>query len=212
VDQAPVSHPLPAAQPPILGLTGSIGSGKTLVTTQLQNLGAVVIRADELAREAVAPGTPGLEEIIRQFGPEVLAGDGSLDRQKMAAIVFSDPGRRRALEAIIHPRVRQQELALIAQSGAAPLVVLEIPLLFETGAEELCDNVCVVTTPDSERRRRLRRDRAMSDEEISRRLSAQMPDDEKVRRADYVIDNSGTPEQTRDQVERLYRRLARVPS
>jgi len=191
----------------ILGLTGSIGSGKSYVTSCLESLGAVAIRADELAREVVAAGTSGLEEIKREFGSGVLTEGGELDRRKMAAVVFSDEERRRVLESIIHPRVRDRELELIAANGDAPLIVIEIPLLFETGAEDICDKVVVVTISEQERLRRLERDRGMTREEVDRRLAAQMPQEEKVKRADYVLDNSGNREQTRTKAEELFRQL-----
>ncbi|MCB2154520.1 dephospho-CoA kinase, long form [bacterium] len=191
----------------ILGLTGSIGSGKTSVATILQQCGAVIIRADVIAREVVAPGTPALQEISRRFGPEVVTKDGSLDRQRMADIVFRDPTRRKELEEIIHPRVREREEELIRRYGDQPMVVLEIPLLYETGAEEMCDAVAVVTVNERERVRRLVEDRGMSEEEVRRRLQAQLPQEEKARRADHVIDNSGSPEATRRQVEELYKKL-----
>lgn len=191
----------------ILGLTGSIGSGKSSVATLLEQLGAFVIRADEIARQVVAPGTPALQEISRRFGPEVLRKDGALDRQRMAEIVFGDPTRRKELEDIIHPRVREREEDLIRGHRGHPLVVLEIPLLFETGAERMCDAVAVVTVDERKRAQRLREGRGMSEAEMERRLSAQMPERDKVRRADYVIDNSGTLEETRRMIEILYKKL-----
>ena len=195
----------------ILGLTGSIGSGKSSVAATLEQCGAFVIRADEIARQVVAPGTPALQEISRQFGPEVVTEDGALDRQKMADIVFSEPIRRRVLEQIIHPKVREREEELIRQHGDHPLVVLEIPLLFETGAEKMCGAVAVVTVNERERYRRLKDGRGMTESEIRRRLDAQLPEEEKARRADYVIENSGSPEETRRAVEILYRKLTDSP-
>ncbi len=191
----------------ILGLTGSIGSGKTSVVKCLAQLGAIAIQADELAREVVAPGTPALTEIIEEFGTGVLKDDGSLNRQKLAQTVFADPDKRRRLEQIIHPRVHQRECELIAEYRDHPLVVLEIPLLFEVQAETLCDAVLVITVSEDVRRERLMRDRGMSAEEVDARLSSQMPQAEKNRRADFVIDNSGDWEVTRQAVEDLYRQL-----
>jgi dephospho-CoA kinase len=191
----------------ILGLTGSLGSGKSSVASALQELGAVVLEADVVARDAILPGQPAYAEILREFGPEVISADGTINRQRLASVVFSDPGRRRKLESIIHPRVRAAEEEFIEKHRDAGLVVLDIPLLFETGAEHLCDRVAVVTVGEEERFQRLHASRGMSREEIARRLAAQMPQEEKVRRADHVIDNSGNWERTLQQVQSLYRDL-----
>ncbi len=191
----------------ILGLTGSVGSGKSLVSSILRDLGAQVICADELAREVVAKGSPALQEIHREFGPGVLLPDGSLDRRALAARVFADAKARRTLEEIVHPRVRARELELLAQHAGEPIIVLDIPLLFETGAEELCDAVAVVVVDEDTRRARLTSNRGMSPAEIESRLAAQMPQAEKARRADHLIDNSGSREQTRAQVAALFRSL-----
>lgn len=191
----------------ILGLTGSIGSGKSFVSDLLEQCGAVVIRADAIAHEVVAPGSPALSEIASQFGTDLIREDGSLDRQRLAAVVFADPDKRKALERIIHPRVRERELELIAENRDQALIVLEIPLLFETQAEKLCDAVAVVTVSDEERLSRLQRDRGMSESEVRVRLAAQMPQEEKVRRADFVIDNSGSRADTEEAVTALFRKL-----
>jgi dephospho-CoA kinase len=196
----------------ILGLTGSIGSGKTFVTRCFEELGAAVIRADELAREVVAPGTPAYAEIVNSFGPAVVTADGTLDRAEIARRVFANPHQRRELERIVHPRVRQREEELLQQLRHEPLVVLEIPLLYETGAEALCDAVLVVVVEPEVRRQRLQRDRGMSSQDIAARLAAQMPEDEKARRAHYVIDNSGPRERTRDKVRELHARLLAPPN
>jgi dephospho-CoA kinase len=192
----------------ILGLTGSLGSGKSSVASALQELGALVLKADEVARDASLPGQPAHAEIVKEFGPEILSADGTINRQRLASVVFSDPDRRSRLEEIIHPRVRRAEEEFIEQHRDAGLVVLDIPLLFETGAEQLCDRVAVVTVGEEERFQRLKSSRGMSREEIARRLAAQMPQEDKVRRADYIIDNSGTWERTLQQVETLHRELA----
>ncbi len=191
----------------ILGLTGSLGSGKSLVSSILRDLGARVICADEIAREVVAKGSPALQEIAREFGPAVLLPDGSLDRRALAARVFADPNDRRKLEQIVHPRVRVRERELLAQHAGDPLVILDIPLLFETGAEELCDAVAVVVVNEEARASRLMADRGMTPGEIASRLAAQMPQAEKARRADFIIDNSGTRDQTRAQVHALLQSL-----
>ncbi len=191
----------------ILGLTGSYGSGKSTVAAMFESLGAVVIDADALAREVVLPGRPAYEEIRREFGPAVLQPDGQLDRKALAQRVFSSDTDRRRLEAIIHPRVRERELALIQQHKHHPLVVLNVPLLFENRLDSLCDATCVVTVSEPEREKRLRiRDNA-SPEDIQRRLESQLPQHEKIRRADYIIDNSGPLPNTRGQVETLLKTI-----
>ena len=191
----------------ILGLTGSIGSGKTFVSEQFARLGAAVICADALAREVIEPGTPALKEIIAEFGLEVVTDAGELDRRKMASVVFGSPEKRKKLERIIHPRVRQRELELIAEHRDQSLIILEIPLLFESGADDLCDKVLVVTVDDEVRAERLAENRGMTRDEVESRLAAQMPEAEKVERADFVIDNSGTRQETVLQVESLHRQL-----
>jgi dephospho-CoA kinase len=191
----------------ILGLTGSLGSGKSTVSSHLRDLGAQIICADEIAREVVAKGSPALLDITREFGPDMLDPDGTLDRRAMARLVFADADARRKLEQIIHPRVRERELQLLATFRDSPLIVLDIPLLYETGAEDICDQVVVVAIDEVARRERLMQSRSMGPEEITARLAAQMPQEQKRERADYVIDNSGTMEQTREQVARLIEKL-----
>lgn len=192
----------------ILGLTGSLGSGKSFVADCFRDLGVPVIDADALAREETAPGSSALDDIRAEFGQDVFQPDGSLDRAALARIVFSDSSRLSALEAILHPRVRRREEELIALHRGEPLVVLEVPLLFETGAQALCDRVLSVTADEAVRRARLVQDRGMSEDQIRLRLSRQMPQDEKDRRADFVIDNSGTRERTRTAVKKLHDQIA----
>lgn len=191
----------------ILGLTGSYGSGKSTVAEMMRSLGAAVIDADQIAHDVVQPGQPALDDIRRAFGPEVILPDGTLDRPALSRLVFRSPEKRRLLESIIHPRVRERELALLHLHRDHPLVVLNVPLLFENQMESLCDLTCVVTVDETERERRLQRRDHATREHIQQRLQAQMPQDEKARRADLVIDNSGTPDATRRQVESILERL-----
>jgi dephospho-CoA kinase len=196
----------------VIGLTGGIGCGKTLVGQYFRELGAVVLDADQAGRDVVAPETDGLRMVVERFGREVLSADGSLDRDKLARLVFADPQARRDLEAIVHPLVylalrhRAEQFRL----QGAPLVVLEIPLLFESPAPfELDATVCVVASrPTQWRRIKARSD--YDDETIRGILDAQMDPHEKARRADFVIDNDGPPEETRHQVIGLYRSLVRA--
>ncbi|BAS27347.1 dephospho-CoA kinase [Limnochorda pilosa] len=197
----------------VLGVTGGVATGKSLVARFLEELGAAVVDADQLAREVVEPGEPALEEIRQVFGPGVLTPEGRLDRKALARRVFSDEGARRRLEAIIHPRVRrrmEEAVARLREAGA-PLIVLEIPLLFEGGepVRRLVDRVLVVTAPEAVQLERLRQRNGLTEAEARARMAAQMPLEEKVRRADYVVDNGGTPEETRRQVQRVWEAMRR---
>lgn len=191
----------------ILGLTGSYGSGKSTVADMMQTLGAKTIDADRIAREVVEPGQPAALEIRREFGDGVFGADGRLDRARLAAEVFSSAEKRHRLEAIIHPRVRERELALLAHYRAQRLVVLNVPLLFENGLDRYCDATCVVRIGEEQRLARLRERDGASPEQIRARLTAQWPQEDKIRRADYVIDNSGDLDSTRRQVEQLVRHI-----
>jgi dephospho-CoA kinase len=199
----PLSNPDDRAGSVILGLTGSLGSGKSFVSSLLLSCRAKVVCADQLAREVVEPGSVALEEIRSTFGDDVFGHDGSLDRRRLAGIVFSDPLKRKTLESIIHPRVRARELELIAEYAGFPLVVLDVPLLFESEMDRFCDRVAVVVVDDDVREERLLRDRAMTAQEVRERLAAQMPQKEKARRADFLLDNSGTRDETASQVNAM---------
>lgn len=182
-------------QPPYrVGLTGNIASGKTAVATVWRRLGAPVLDADVLAREAVEPGSPGLAAVVAAFGAGVLEASGALDRAAVRRIVFGDADARRRLEAIVHPevaRLREVAEAELARGGAR-IVVHDIPLLFEVGAERGMDMVVFVDAPEEVRLGRLLRDRALPEEEARAMIAAQMPAAEKRTRADLVIDNDGT--------------------
>jgi len=191
----------------VLGLTGGIGSGKSTVARMFIELGAEVIDADQLAREVVEPGKPALDEIRQAFGSDVLMPDGRLDRRKLAAIVFADPAARARLNDITHPlirrRMRQEVEARRHQSGT---LILDIPLLLETPRPSFLKRVIVVWVDARTQLRRLTERDGLSETEARRRIAAQMPLDAKRSIADDVIDNSGTLEQTRRQVEALVRR------
>ncbi len=191
----------------ILGLTGTYGSGKSTVAAMLREHGAFVIDADAIAREVVEPGQRANRELREAFGGAIFQPDGHLDRPALARIVFSSPEARQRVERIIHPRVRERELSLLEANRHLPLVVLDVPLLFENQLETHCDATCVVTVTEEVREERLRARDGATPEQIARRLAAQLPQDEKVRRADHVIDNSGFLEHTRRQVEDLLRLL-----
>lgn len=206
----------------VIGLTGGIGTGKSTVASMLEALGAVVIDSDAIVHELQAPGTPLLAEIVAAFGGEILRDDGSLDRARLGALVFSDPDARAKLNAIVHPAVGRESLRRLeaARASGADLVVLDIPLLYETRLHGTAsranlgvETVVVVYAPrELQIRRQVERngyDRA----EAERRVDAQIPIEEKRRRADHVIDNSGSLEATRGQVRALYERLTgRAPA
>ena len=178
-----------------LGLTGGIGMGKSTAAELLAKHGAKVSDSDQLARELVEPGQPALAEIAGAFGDDVLREDGSLDRAKMAALVFNDSTAREKLEGILHPRIREAWQARLDGWAAAgeQLAVAVIPLLFETGAEANIDRiVCVACSPEAQRERL--RERGWSDDQISSRLEAQMAVDEKMKRSDHVGWTDGTIE------------------
>jgi dephospho-CoA kinase len=178
----------------IVGLTGGIGSGKSTFSALLRERGAAVVDADRLARDAVAPGSAGLAEVVRAFGEDILDASGALDRKRMAARVFADPVARRRLEAIVHPYVRAgmaAEVRRLAATGA-PLALYDVPLLYEAGREGDVDVVVVVWAPREAQLARLAARDGMSAAEAEARIAAQMPLDEKARRADFVVVNDGT--------------------
>jgi dephospho-CoA kinase len=193
-----------------VGLTGGVASGKSTVSALLRDLGAVVVDADALAREVVAPDTPGLASVLAAFGPEVQAADGSLDRARLGAMVFADPARRADLEAIVHPlvRARAAEIEAAAQPGA--VVVHDIPLLVETGQAESFDAVIVVDAPEEVQVDRAVRDRGWSPEEARSRIAAQASREERRAAATYVVENSGTTEDLRQRVAEVFAELVRT--
>jgi dephospho-CoA kinase len=192
----------------VLGLTGGIGSGKSMVASMFAQLGADVIDADQLARAVVEPGQPALGEIATAFGRDILLPDGRLDRSKLARIIFADPVARGKLNAITHPRIRERMDAAIAARASRPgVLIADIPLLYENDRASTVEMVIVVwVDPETELRRLHERD-GLTEEEARQRIAAQMPLDEKRARADVVIDNSGSREDTRRQVEVIYRRF-----
>jgi dephospho-CoA kinase len=195
------------ANPHVIGLTGGIASGKSTVAEMLRARGAAVVDADQLARVVVAPGQPALDDIAREFGREVLLADGTLDRQKLGAIVFSDPGRRAALERITHPRIAalaQAEIAAHAARGAQ-VVFYEAALLVERGSYRGFDALVVVTASPEVQRQRLAERDSLSVDDIERRLEAQLPLAEKVAVATWTVDNHGDRGQLEREVDALVR-------
>jgi len=190
----------------VLGVTGGIASGKSMVATMFAELGATLLSADQLAREAVEPGSVGLAQVVEAFGSGVLAEDGRLDRERLGQVVFADPEARQSLEGIIHPqiaRLAEDQLARLRKTDAA-LIVYEAPLLFEAGGEQRVDQTLVVLVdPEQQLARLVERDK-LTTEQARTRVAAQWSQADKLLRADYVIDNSGSVEQTRQAVSLLY--------
>ncbi len=187
----------------VIGLTGNIAAGKSCVGRLFAQWGATLVDADQLAREAVAPGTPALRAIAARWGPAILQADGSLDRAALRRVVFADPAERAALDAIVHPEVgllRVEALAAAARRGDR-LVICDIPLLFEAGLEMTVDGVVLVDAPRDVRRARLARDRQLSPADTEAMMDAQWPSERKRPLADWVIENDGTP----DELERRAR-------
>lgn len=194
----------------LIGLTGSLGSGKSTVGRMLQAHGAALIDADQITRDLQASGRLLNRRIEREFGAGVIAPDGALDRAALAKIVFSDPAALRRLNAIVHPAVRRQEAAQVARFDGHPVVVLDIPLLFENNLHRLMDWIMTVSVDDAVRLERLREQRGMDEAEARRRLAAQQPGEVKRALAHFDIDNSGSMEATSAQVSKLWNRLSRM--
>lgn len=195
----------------MVGLTGGIGAGKSVVARRLAELGAVVIDSDLLAREVVEPGTEGLAEVVAAFGPGVLTPDGALDRPALGRIVFGDDGKRRTLEGIIHPRVRVRAGEIAAAAGPDAVVVNDVPLLVESGLAPLYQVVIVVIAAEDVRVARLVRERGMSEADARARIAAQASDEQRLAVADIVITNDGDLEGLRSQVDQAWTALrARV--
>ena len=186
----------------IVGLTGGIATGKSTVARMLRDRGAVLVDADELVHEAERPGQPAYDDIVSRFGSSVVGPDGAIDRAALGALVFDDDDARRDLEAITHPRVREliaQRIADAANAGAE-LVVVDIPLLYETGRADQFGGVLLVYASPAVQLARLRERSGLSDEQARKRLAAQLPIDDKRPQATWVIDNSGTLADTEAQV------------
>ncbi|QTH39802.1 dephospho-CoA kinase [Cohnella sp. LGH] len=191
-----------------IGLTGGIATGKSTVAKLLTERGAKLIDLDKIAREVVEPGQPALHAIAERFGQAVLQPDGSLDRKKLGAVVFSDLEERKALEAITHPAIRavmKERMTRYEAEEPDRLVVVDVPLLFESKLESHFEQVMVVYVPRETQLRRLIVRDALTPEEAEKRLAAQMDIEEKKRRADILIHNTGTPEDTDRQIDRFWR-------
>ncbi|MFH9354137.1 dephospho-CoA kinase [Kitasatospora sp. NPDC017646] len=192
-----------------IGLTGGIGAGKSEVSRLFAAHGAVIVDSDLIAREVVAPGTDGLAAVVAEFGPQVLREDGTLDRPALGAIVFADPEKLRALNAIVHPLVRARSAELEAAAAADAVVVHDVPLLTENGLAPLFDLVVVVDADDEVRLERLVRLRGMAVEEARARMAAQASRTDRLAIADLVIDNGGPLEALAARVDEVWAELVK---
>ncbi|WP_030745975.1 dephospho-CoA kinase [Streptomyces griseus] len=192
-----------------VGLTGGIGAGKSEVSRLLVSYGAVLIDADRIAREVVEPGTPGLAAVVAAFGDGVLTGDGTLDRPKLGSVVFADPERLAALNAIVHPLVGARSAELESAAGPGDVVVHDVPLLTENGLAPLYDLVVVVDASPATQLDRLVRLRGMTEQEAKARMAAQATRAARLEIADLVIDNDGPLEALEPQVRKVWEELER---
>ncbi|MBW2309618.1 MAG: dephospho-CoA kinase [Deltaproteobacteria bacterium] len=197
----------------MVGLTGGIGSGKSAVARMFKDEGAYVIDLDELARRVVEPDKPAWRDVVAYFGTGILNPDRTVNRSALAEIVFSDPKSRKALEEVTHPRIFEEQDALlksIKDKGPRSVVVIEIPLLFELSFQKKFDKIILVYVSRDAQIRRSRERDGISEEEVDQRLGAQIPIDEKRVLSDYVIDNEGSLDNTRDQVRAVMRDLRKL--
>ncbi len=193
-----------------IGLTGGIASGKSVVLRRFAELGAVVVDHDLLAREAVGPGTVGLDRVVTEFGAGVVGPDGALDRAALAGVVFADDDARARLNAIVHPEVRRLSAERDAQAGAADdgaVIVHDVPLLVEVGLADAFHLVVVVDAPQELRLRRLVEGRGLAEAEARARIDAQADDETRLAAADIVLDGAGSETELRAQVDVLWQRL-----
>ncbi len=194
----------------LVGLTGGVATGKSTVSAMFRALGCVIIDADLLAREVVEPGQPAYREIVEAFGPGVLQPDGGLDRGALGAVVFADSARRRRLEAITHPRIRERfaaRLAELAGQGFDGIVIFDAPVMIESGNYRTMDRLVVVTSDEASQVARQQARDVLGEAGARRRIESQMPLAEKARLADYVVDNSGDLAATEAQVREVHRAL-----
>jgi len=193
----------------VYGLTGGIGAGKSTVANMFQESGIPVVLADDVGREVASKGSDGLAEIVRSFGPDVLDSNGELDRRKLGTLIFNDPDRRRELEGILHPRVRDQSRELFSQLEQAgnQIVVYESALLYETQRHTEMRGVILVTASEEQRIARVRSRDGSEEEAVRQRIKAQMDEEEKRGLADYIIENNGDLQALRREVDSLIEQL-----
>ena len=194
----------------VIGLTGGIASGKSTISSILKAVGWPVIDADLIARQIVMPGSKGLEQIVNRFGPQMLNSDGTLDRKKLGKTVFDDPKKLSDLDKIEHPLIQEAIDSQLDEfkKQHLPVVVLDVPLLFETGMDEECDLTVLAVVDQATQLKRLMKRDQISKMDAGKKISSQMSLKEKMQRADVNIDNNGTLEQTRSQVAELVDRVS----
>ncbi|MDC2839850.1 dephospho-CoA kinase [Limosilactobacillus mucosae] len=194
----------------VIGLTGGIASGKSTISSILKAVGWPVIDADLIARQIVMPGSKGLEQIVNRFGPQMLNSDGTLDRKKLGKTVFDDPKKLSDLDKIEHPLIQEAIDSQLDEfkKQHLPVVVLDVPLLFETGMDEECDLTVLAVVDQATQLKRLMKRDQISKMDAVKKISSQMSLKEKMQRADVIIDNNGTLEQTRSQVAELVDRVS----
>lgn len=195
-----------------LGLTGGIASGKSTVSNLLRSKGVAIVDADEVAKSVVAPGTLGLAQVVQEFGPGVLASDDSLDRKKLGQIVFGDPTKLSRLESILHPMVQDEVARQRHQLAARGLkyAVYDVPLLFEKNLQSLFDAIILVYSTPEQQSQRLRDHRGHSDDEVEKRMNAQISIEEKKQRSDFVVKNDLDLDHLKREVEMLYQWLEKL--
>jgi dephospho-CoA kinase len=193
----------------LIGLTGGAGSGKSTVAAMFRELGAIIVDADEASHAVYEPGTAGFREVVEAFGGEYVRDDGRIDRAQLGELVFKNPDARKKLNAIVHPLVRQwmAERTAEAVEGGAEVVIQDVPLLFENGLQGLFSSTILVFADAETQLSRLTEGRGLSLERARSMLASQMPIDEKRALADHIIDNGGTRDETRRQVEELWARV-----
>jgi dephospho-CoA kinase len=197
----------------IIGLTGGVASGKSTVSSVLKEEGAYLIDADQIARELVQPHTPAWHELVKVFGEQILQRDGSIDRKKLAALVFSHPEKRGLLNRLLHPRIREEterRLKEIGERDPRAIVVIDAALLVETGDYREMDGLIVVYSSVAQQIERLEKRDGMSREEAERIVSAQLPLEEKLKAADMVVPNEGSIEETRRKARDIFQKLNRA--
>lgn len=194
----------------LVGLTGGIGTGKSTVSRMFRDLGCLIIDADLLAREVVEPGEPAYAKIVTEFGKQILDAEGQIDRKKLGALVFGDPAKRRRLEGFTHPEIRQRQAAILAElmtEGFEGIAIFDAALLVEMGGAKNMDRLVVVSAAEAIQVKRLMLRDDISEAEARQRLRSQMPLSLKVKQAHYVVDNSGSREETERRVREVYQAL-----
>lgn len=193
----------------VLGVTGGIGSGKSTATDRFSSLGISVVDADQVARDVVACGTPALQAIAERFGDRVIQANGELDRAALRAIIFADPSEKTWLNALLHPAIREHMLTQL-QTATSPYVVLSAPLLLENGLEQYTDRVLVIDLPEALQIQRTQTRDQVDSDQISAIMAAQLSREERIAKADDILDNSGSVAELHAKIDRLHEYYLRI--